>query len=277
MISVMNFFGDDDVNGPDGVFGAASKLRKWLYLTSGLAIMVSLRHVQPGQIENFLKVVSADYRGVAWTVLASLTYVIVHYSLLLWQVGLTYPIILTQRLAFRNQDRVEEARDRLTQTIEQLENVRKIISDFRQNPRIAEVEREIEAERVRIEAGIKRLEEINPPTDSLDSEVRNLRWEQDALPQSIGRKQMEIVMMNAAKNQVPADANLKSLEDAVQQRRGDLVKIAMTDPAATPGYELIERLRDTLRLAPPLLFGLGALTNLLLAIHHGTVEGPYGY
>jgi hypothetical protein len=104
---LQSVFGDDEHTASEGTYQRLMKTRKWLYLTSALAIVMSQGLYDEEAAKALLQVVAAPEWLIRGAVKIALGYLLLLYSLLFLQLATTYDIIWRERLfkSAREKDR----------------------------------------------------------------------------------------------------------------------------------------------------------------------------
>lgn len=257
------FFGDDEHTAKDGTYSRILRARKWLYLSAAVATILALGLYDPESAATALRVVSLPEWLLSQAITAGLAYLLIQYGLLLFQLLVTYDLVLSERLAFRRADELSAATDRLSRSRQELGTAE---SRFESDAKAAfgSLEQELTVTR-----GMERkaLEELASPPNPLSGQMDELMTDLERrasiatkLRQTAEDKVEALSRQLAGQSPVP---ELESLKQAVSEAEVALEHLRRQNPADRPGYALAERLIDAARVVPPSIVAAIALVALL--------------
>ena len=268
-------FGDDEHTAKDGPYYRVLKTRKWVYIASAAALIFAHGLFSEAGAKDLLKAVAIPSWMLQQLAFGTLTYLLVQYAFLSWQLGVTYDIIVRERLAFRREEELSNARNRLEEARRALKSYR----DERPQPDSVGLgdaqsrfdEALAKASSLEEQAGPNApMSPSDLPTSELlkavseGSPIMSLfaaRRELDSARAWLEAEQLEYDQREAALQQ--PDPARTSLEDSVARAIRTLNNLSNEDPARRLGYKKVEYCIDLLRVGIPAI--VGALCWALLA------------
>lgn len=270
---LQSFFGDDEHTAIDGPYARLMKTRKWLFISSGLSLLIVLRLYDGEALNDLIKVAELPPKIVGQGLLASLIYLLLQYSILLYQLTITYDLTLKERLTFRRADDLAKASESVTSARTAFEQ-NKRSAPLRGSPRSAalkNLQRRRAELRTTLENAILRrdiesgkgegseaweiahdaVHDAHAELSQIDAEIQDFNGNADADAQR----------MSDFSNQQASLA--KTLEEATSAFR-DLER---QDPSQRRGYVFAERVIDIIRLSPALFTGAATAVSLSLALY----------
>lgn len=258
-------FGADEHTAKDGPYARLMSTRKWIYLSSALAIMFAADLYDQAAAKGLIRVFDLPLAVISPAVLIGLLYLLLQYGLLIGQLAVSYDIIMDERLAFRRAEEIADAQDRVKLARE------------------AALKRRQEQDQALIRAVIEASERVKTAQDELEKlaiEERRLEFEMgnlvdlklDQTRERLARVRGTLPALEAAL----ASAEVQRSTATLQSRPDDdpdiveamkvLDQIRAQNPADRRGYRQAEIAIDWLRLGPPVLVGAGAAARLALSM-----------
>jgi hypothetical protein len=237
-------FGDDEHTAADGPYVRLMKTRKWLYLSSAAAIVFANGLYDAPAAKALLKVISAPTWVLAPALFLGLAYLTAQYALLLLQLTSIYDLVVSDRLQTRRVEGLSDARERIRETETALHDA--LRSSAEHNSRIS-----------RISESIRTLKQDGDAPDPIEAPSSFAEFmEQQSRVRDLEKD------LEAAKA-VDFTALLDSARSAAVQARDRYENLARQDAGSRATYRISEYAIDLLRLIPPGLFSMYALTKLL--------------
>lgn len=112
-MALQSLFGDDEHTGADGPYTRLMRVRKWMYLSSGVLALLVYDLYSPDDMKRIIPPLDVPVWLIGQAVLIGLLYLLLQFSLLSFQLMTTYDIILRERLKFRRLEELNAARVRL--------------------------------------------------------------------------------------------------------------------------------------------------------------------
>lgn len=260
-------FGDDEHTAVDGPYSRLMKTRKWLYLTSAIALILSFRLYDEEAAGDILRVVELPWWLISQAALGGLIYLSMQYGLLVRQLLSSYDIILAERLAFRRAEDLAKAQERLDN------QRRKVIDDYEAGivAQRAEVTT-LKSDRAALRSGrdkllldVKRLDNAYTAADW--EKKRQSEEKLDEVERALQSVEQRVTRAeNASEAPPPPDVDGNP---EVMAARADLELLRSQNPADRGGYRQAEIAIDVARLVVPALSALGAAVSLALTIFQG--------
>lgn len=255
-------FGDDEHTAADGPYTRVMKTRKWLYVSSALVITIAGGWYDAASAS---KLIGGAVDLADLLLLPALTiglgYLTLQYGMLLAQLIVSYEIVLRDRLAFRRQGELVEARDRSAAAHREVSDV------FR---RLAQ---EHEEKGAKLEAALQsaamKLSVPQPPTD-VESQVAAARStdpselvrESDGsirprlnlavLQREHDRAEAELAAHRLTRVDFTTHPDFIAARATADEAEKQFAKIVRDDPASRRSYRWLERAVDGVRVFPPL-------------------------
>lgn len=254
-------FGDDEHTAKDGPYSRVLKTRKWIYISAALAVILSLDLYRPDKTADLLQVANLPPGLIGSALLVGGTYLLIQYGLLLYQLFISYDLILAERLTFRRADDLNKAQERVRAAYDEAGiRVRKARDELESD--LAEVEKAIfiaEKELDEKELDLRRLEGAYDSTATLkrDQAKRRIEFLKTAMENG-GRRAEQLRDKISAHTFGADDPDDVDIQEAVAA----LNHLRAQNPADRKGYKAMEISIDVLRLVPPLVIGLGSVTRL---------------
>lgn len=114
------FFGDDEHTAADGTYARLMKTRKWVYLSSALAVLLARDAYYPDAAHAIIKVISLPLTLLVPSVFLGLVYILLQYSTLLVQLYGVYDLTLMDRFRSRKWDDIDLAQKKLEEASKNL-------------------------------------------------------------------------------------------------------------------------------------------------------------
>lgn len=254
-------FGDDEHTAKDGPYSRVLKTRKWIYVSAALAALIYMDLYRPDYAAELLGVVRLPPRLLAGTLLAGGAYLIIQYLLLLYQLWVSYDIILSDRLTFRRADELQRAQDRVRAAYDAAaQRAQKTRDDFTAQlsdiqKAMGSAERELEEK----ELDLRKLDGIYDSVSSLKQEQLQRRI--DLLKTVISNGAGRTEELRDALSEITFTAD-PSDDSEVHAAENDLHHLRSQNPAARKGYRSMEIWVDRLRLLTPLGVGFWSIFQL---------------
>ena len=266
-------FGDDEHTAADGPYLRVMKVRKWLYISSAIAIIfASGQYHAEKMAELFAPVTLPDWL-LEPALAIGLVYLLAQYGLLIWQFRATYDLMLKERLRFRRVDDLKSAQLRIDEAIKRA--AEKAETDFEKARTTARKRMdEIVQNQKDLDQLNARLYEVRHPTDDdgvlysdeerdrhirgMSDEIQRLKAKLKNLRRAAGRPEA-LPMETPDWTDLPASDATRIEVDAAQASYAELLS---EDPASRPGYARAETLIDLLRVGIPPLTAMYALGRL---------------
>lgn len=105
-------FGDDEHTATEGPYSRVMKTRKWLYFGALALMAVESGLYDENAAAASFKFIDVPASTLSLTFTIGLIYLIIQYSLLLFQLITTYDITLSERFTYRRAEELQAARDR---------------------------------------------------------------------------------------------------------------------------------------------------------------------
>lgn len=256
------FFGDDEHTAKDGTYSRILRARKWLYLSAAVATILALGLYDAEAAEAALKVISLPGWLLSQAIAAGLAYLLIQYGLLLFQLAVTYDLVLSERLAFRRADELSAATDRVMRARDEFVSAdtnfrEKAVAELSQLERDVTTARDAEARAIEAASQFP-AKDRSDPARKVDLERRlaiaaHIRANQE-------RKLQELSDQLAGKVDNP---EVGTTRQALIEADRSLERLRRQDPAARKGYSSAEQLIDIARVVPPLLVAMLSLAALL--------------
>mgnify|MGYP005628336087 CR=1 FL=1 len=269
-------FGDDEHTAAEGPYSRLLKVRKWIFVSGGLALITAFGLYDARSFEEVVQIISLPESLLKTFLFASLFYLIIIYTLLFAQLSISYKIILDDRLAFRRQKDLSD----LAEKIEALEGSlnerfnsdrdtkRKALSEIAD--RMSKISGEVDEAKQVIEQWLPRegtsaraksiLTKNRAAVKNGQAELRHLVKSAKELENELGRMG-SIQRDRYLETTESGSRNLKQWR-AAKEKYDALVQ---SNPGDKPGYRRLEQLIDAFRIGPPFVFGLYAGARLLLS------------
>lgn len=253
-MSVSALFGDDEHTARDDPYTRLMKTRKWLYLFSALLFMAHMRiYVQSG-LSEIIPFIRLGNDTLMHASLFGGAYMAFIYVLLANQYRKTHDIIMTERLTFRKDENVAEARN----NIEQAEQKRgELIKSL------------IEDADVKIENNKSILDRIERSIRSLEGEIdvsytieREAEARLHELKVEAERLKTYLVSLQSDSANVMENPAVKAETVRISELQASYRAIIHSDPASRPGYVRDEYVIDLARIVSPLVWFLFASLNV---------------
>lgn len=107
---MLNYFSDDEHTATDGPYARLLKSRKWLWLSSVLAIAAGHHRIVAVRIEDVLQgVLRIDASVIFWATFVPLVVSTIQYALILWQNVATYDLTIQARFQKRQSEAIDLA------------------------------------------------------------------------------------------------------------------------------------------------------------------------
>lgn len=277
-------FGDDEHTAKDGPYARMMKTRKWLYVSSAMAIALSLRLYDDKAAEDLLKVIELPWAVVANVVIGGLSYMLIQYGFLTGQLVTSYDITFKEKMVFRREGELANARGLLSDRQTALADYK----DQRPQPdenAVRQAQRMVYEARAEVEDLVRQgPTSIDPGTLNLPEDMlNNLRESQEtqhrfAINAAEARlksksKTLSELQRAAAKrtNELSQPDPVRvSLEQSVLEAEAALKELYNDDPALRRGYKAFEVGIDCMRVATPALVAISSYLNLLIAMARST-------
>lgn len=257
------FFGDDEHTAVEGPYKRLLKVRKWLYLTSCFTVVLAFELYDAAAADALFEVISVPIWLLQQFTIAALAYLTFQYLLLLFQLSVTYDIVLGARFTFRQADEAANAAERFRSAEERLAAARDKVRPARVKE-VSEVSRRVSSERQALEASrhmlamledrarLLALESDPVVIESTQNELRQARQDVSAAEKRVAATQQRLRAVKRGRvpdessDQDAAERELWAAEMAFNalQRR---------DPARRAGYRVAEIALDGIRIVPPLV------------------------
>lgn len=253
-------FGDDEHTAADGPYTRVMKTRKWLYITSGAAVIVTSGLYDEAASKELLKVVSLPEWFIAAPLAFGLIYLTSQYGLLLYQLLRIHDLVMADRLQNRRVEELSAARERIKIADAELQQALNANSEWQAgHSKMLGVQKRIESE----------VEELAVMADRL-SDGAHAELEQIAQRAATGYQELDTVKTALERHsQADPSGQLAELKSAAKQSRGALLELQNKDPANRTGYAAAEYLIDAARVLPPLAVSLYAAVRLLPLLFPG--------
>lgn len=262
---LQNLFGDDEHTAKDGPYSRVMKTRKWIYITAVSATLLVVGKYDVEATRSLLKIIDVPLRTISLAVELALSYLVLQYAVLVFQLIATYRIILNERLAFRRADEIASAATKASEA-------RAAILKFKNDERDREVSHEQSLVSA-VQAAQDDLEKRRKSLSENPGDVLSVKMFREALESGAAEAKItldkalsgleEYREMRAAKPQLddsnPAYASLLATQAAAE---ASLRKVQAEDPASRPGYRKAEMVIDIFRVAPPILIGAASAVKL---------------
>lgn len=254
-------FGDDEHTAKDGPYSRVLKTRKWIYVSAALAAVLALDLYRPDYAADLLKVAYLPPSLIGIALLLGGTYLLIQYGLLLYQLWISYDLILAERLTFRRADELNKAQERVRTAYDDAAmRARKARDDLEDDlsgveKAISTAERELDVKEIDLSklansydrtASLKR-DQLSRRIEFLKTVIRNGTSRSEQLRDTISRSAFS-----------DTELNTEDVKEAVAA----LNHLRAQNPADRKGYKAMEIAIDVLRLAPPLLIGSISLFRL---------------
>jgi len=231
-----DLFGDDEMTAGDGVYLRAVRVRKWLYLASGSAVLFAHFRFDGAKLSGLLgDVVQIDDYVIAPVLLSGFAILSVQYFLLLWQNWIVRDLTIAQRLGEQRQARIEAARAKLAEVAAQQSRV----GDLRDKARNS-------VEQFQTEFVPNKLADERAQNDLSEAELKGARNQRRAL---LGKAQTDLAKF---------ELDLRLADEMVRERRAEFNREVNNDPKNRRFFLLIETCLDYLRLVPPAITAIAA-------------------
>lgn len=255
-------FGADEHTAKDGPYTRLMSTRKWIYVSSALAIVLISGLYDEAAAKALLKVVALPTWLIAPAVAFGLLYLLAQYALLLGQLWVSYDIVMGERLAFRRADELNAAKQRVKEASEAVEKKAAKIFQTREERLVSLEQAIISTAKLRDQAHEEALvlvsdSSLNAPgrLAAVNERMKNLDDEMVRLADEKFKARRE----NSEAVRLPPD---EDLADA----KALLAQLSAQDPADRKGYRSSEMMIDGLRLGPPMVLGFAAAIKLGLNI-----------
>ena len=106
-------FGDDEHTASEGPYSRVMKTRKWLYMGSIALIAIGSGLYNENAATEALKFINIPTTMLKTGLIIGLTYLLIQYALLVFQLITTYDITLSERFTSRRSEELQAARERL--------------------------------------------------------------------------------------------------------------------------------------------------------------------
>lgn len=266
-------FGDDEHTAVDGPYSRLMKTRKWLYLTSIAAALVSHSYFDTYALNTTLKIVSVSPYFIGTTLVVGLLYLSIQYALLMFQLCSIYDIVLNERFKFRREDELAAARGRVTEADKKVRNITKMVNEHPDiialNERSRKLDGEEQAVRFDMSAVALSHDYGNHDIDEGDSKSRPLK------PFQIAQLKMESIeierneisyLLSSTIDKLNRENLFSEAVDDVDVTRLTYNSILKMNPADRNSYRYVESAIDLLRLLPPLVLSVWTLSLLVSAL-----------
>lgn len=110
---LQTFFGDDEHTAADGPYIRIMRARKWLLGTAALAIAFNMQLLDLAAITNLIKILKLSEHIFKITLITTIIYLSVQYSIIAIQVAVVYDIIISDRMRSRRDEEIRIAQARL--------------------------------------------------------------------------------------------------------------------------------------------------------------------
>ena len=262
-------FGDDEHTASEGPYARLMKTRKWLYLSSASAILLSNNLVDTKAINDVLKIVETPPHLLGAALVGGLIYMIIQYALLTMQLCCVYDIVLNERFRFRREDELAAARTRVSEADKKVRTITRTVSDhpnmvaFRQRTQALDDDEKLVRFGMSADALAQSyaVEKENGFSGLSSYDVAQLKLE------SIEIDRNEIsAAMSAMMDHLNRENSFREAVEDVRTAEETYKAISMQNPADRPVYRVVESGIDIARLMPPAVFAIWALVAVLIAL-----------
>jgi hypothetical protein len=248
-------FGDDEHTADEGAYNRLLKTRKWLYLSAGGVTLIGLGLYKPAAAAAALKVIELPAWLLQQALYVGLAYLTAQFGFLLWQLVVTYDIVLRERLAYRRAEELSQAAERLSTAEEE----KAAYEDSKLSPDRRARLQSLQDELNRAEAEIDTL--YRPREEGGAVAFGTVDWDKarQVVMERLNLAQAGLndFRIETARNDPLAAARARQVDEA----RFALIKLRRQDPASRPGYGLFEAVIDIFRVVPPLVFAILTLVR----------------
>lgn len=268
---LQNLFGDDEHTATDGPYSRVMKTRKWIYITAAAATLLLVGQYDVQATRSLLKIVSIPLNTLAISIDIALIYLVLQYSVLVFQLTTTYGIIINERLTFRRADEISAAAAKASEA-------RAAVLKFKndENDRAASHEQSLVAA---VQAAQDDFEKRRKSISENSGDVMSVQMFREALESGVADAQIALKKSKDAldlfrqsratrSNSTENDPTYLGLLATERAAEASFRKVQSEDPAGRPGYRKAEILIDILRVAPPLLVGAVVALKLSLFLSH---------
>jgi len=274
-------FGDDEHTAIDGPYQRLMKTRKWVYISAAAATVITLRLYNPAALPDALKFIQLPAWLIGKALIGGLTYLVFQYAFLAIQLGVTYDIVLGERLSSRRGEQIEAARKRFSEAEGRLRGYK----DARAQPRrdrLRDAASNLDEQKqvVAMEAAKLRSRFPGLDTDVISDDPDG--WGPEAASETFrafiqGRK--NVLYAENEYNQIQReeqqqeesialpDPALLSLLEQVSEADEGVRTLLRKDPKERLFFVIMEIAIDLIRVAPPIPIGGLAIFHLWIAMH----------
>ncbi len=264
---LQGFFGEDEHTAVDGPYTRLMKTRKWLYISSIAAILISYGFVNSSEIKNLTKIIDVSPHLLGAGVAGGLFYLLVQYTFLSIQLFSIYDIVLVERFKFRREDELAKARAKTESTRKRLRELRLLISEDERLTELDSQERNLDKEYA--------LTQFHATTHTITSQYGNHDDEvRRQATQSLEDDQIKLhsitqerAELNRSKNsriaELDDEHNIESAAEEVEEAKRSYELLARQNPADRGVYRQSELMIDAARLIPAAILPCIALVGLV--------------
>lgn len=253
-------FGDDEHTAADGPYVRVMKTRKWLYISSGIALIIGQGFYRPTEATELFKVAELPSWWLATGLKFGLIYLLIQYTILTIQLGSVYKVVLQDRMAGKRAEQLSEALERLKKAEHEVDSylnkhyeknmdlikpeIRRAKEDLHQaNTDKNILSKDIEMEIERNDVGVRM------PGIDLQSLSRKRRT---ASLKALEAEQKINDLMEKSYTPPDADEGYNQLIDAAIVARQDHEKLRAQDIFSRPIFRRLETVVDAIRILPPI-------------------------
>lgn len=262
-IELGNVLADDEHTAADGAYLRMLRARKWLYIVAVVASLHAtgiLRYDAIGGLSGGALALTPSYARIG--LLAALVPLTAQYVALLIQFGLSFKVIMAERLSWRNQEKFDGLATRIRDArakLEELGTARAVLISDGEKAATRVSEEKAARERGDLPPEILDLAEFSPSEDQempSQSELTARRWAR-RLTESV--RQVE----RARQNLTGHDAQIDLAERSLNELLTEQAALEASSPERKSLFRAMETLIDASRAALPLLAALHALGQLV--------------
>ncbi len=257
-------FGDDEHTAVDGPYKRVLATRKWLYILSTLSIVVTLGFYDASSTTSLVKVVRLPTDLVSPALMIGISYLVIQYTLLAWQLCTTYDIVLKDRFILRKADELSSARIRMLDSKRELDSLAseaKIYGNYmfdeRENALSTSLS-EKDNSLAEAEAELSKLKSYGASQDkqaAAEGVKAGRQRERNNVATALLRLRDDKMSYVDAKYKM----RLSSASLVFSKSEKSFVELQKQEPSERMGYQLSERIIDVSRILAPYILAVIAL------------------
>ncbi len=261
------FSGEDEHTAVDGPYTRLMKTRKWLYISSGAAALLSYDFINTPEVKNLTKIIDVSPYLLGASITGGLVYLLIQYSFLLIQLFSIYDIVLLERFKFRREDELTKARAKIDSTKRKLRELKLIVGEDQKLADLFSQERDLDKEYA--------LTQFRATTHAITSQYGNHNEEEKRqAAQSLEDDQIKLHSITEERKKIwklkdsrtaelDDEHNIGGATEELEEAKQSYDLLARQNPADRGVYRRSELMIDAARLIPAAILPSIALFGLV--------------